>query len=103
MKGTKEMSRFTLYPAADTSRFGSREKYRFSQYINDWGFLTLSKTKRVLDPYFRFKLFSGAKFDPKKFEEDREKVLNYYNSQGYRDAQIVDTALTRSKKREPQY
>ena len=97
MKGTKEMSRFTLYPAADTSKFGSREKYSFNQYIHDWGFLTLSKTKRVLDPYFRFKLFSGAKFDPKKFEEDREKVLNYYNSQGFRDAQIVDTALYRSK------
>lgn len=97
MKGTKEMSRFTLYPTADTSRFGTREKYSFSEYTSDWGFLSMSKTKRLIDPYFRFKLFSGAKFDPKKFEEDREKVLDYYNAQGYRDAQIVDTALYTSK------
>ena len=97
MKGTKEMSRFTLYPTSDTSRFGTREKYSFSEYTSDWGFLSLSKTKRVIDPYFRFKLFSGAKFDPKKFEEDREKILDYYNSQGYRDAQIIDTALYSSK------
>jgi outer membrane protein insertion porin family len=97
MKGTKEMSRFTLYPTSDTSRFGSREKYSFSEYTRDWGFLSLSETKRLIDPYFRFKLFSGAKFDPKKFEEDREKILDYYNAQGYRDAQIIDTAIYNSK------
>jgi outer membrane protein insertion porin family len=97
MKGTKEMSKFTLYPSRDTSRFGPKNIPSFSQYVKDWGFLSLSKTKRVLDPYFRFKLFSSAKFDTKKFEEDREKILRYYNSQGYRDAQILDTAITASK------
>ena len=62
--------------------------------MHDWGFLSLTKTKRLLDPYFRFKLFSGAKFDPKKFEEDKIKILDYYNSIGYRDAQIVaDTTI----------
>jgi outer membrane protein insertion porin family len=97
MKGTKEMSRFTLHPVRDTSRFGAKEVYNFKEYTGDWGFLSLSKTKRLVDPYFRFKLFSGAKFDPKKFEDDREKVIDYYNSQGYRDAQIVDTAIYTSK------
>jgi outer membrane protein insertion porin family len=98
MKGTKEKSRFTLYSSSDTSRFGTREKYSFRQYVKDWGFLSLSKTKKVADPYFRFKLFSGAKFDAKKFEEDREKVLDYYNAQGYRDAQIIDTAIYVNKR-----
>jgi outer membrane protein insertion porin family len=97
MKGTKEMSRMTLYPSRDTSRFGARDVPTFKEYVKDWGFLSLSKTKRVLDPYFRFKLFSSAKFDTKKFDEDRDKVIRYYNSQGYRDAQIVDTAITASK------
>lgn len=97
MKGTKEMSRLTLYPTRDTSRFGVKHIPSFKEYVKNWGFLSPSQTKRVLDPYFRFKLFSSAKFDPKKFDEDREKVLNYYNSQGYRDATIVDTAITTSK------
>lgn len=97
MKGTKEMSRFTLHPPNDSSPFGTKEKYSFSKYTRDWGFLTVSKTKQLVDPYFRFKLFSSAKFDPKKFEEDREKLLNYYNAQGYRDAQITDTAIYTSK------
>ncbi len=97
LKGTKEMSRLTLRPVSDTSRFGAREKYTFSEYTKDWGFLSLSKTKRLIDPWFRFKLLSSAKFDPKKFEEDKERLLEFYNSQGYRDAQLVDTAISASK------
>jgi outer membrane protein insertion porin family len=97
MKGTKEMSKLTLYPSRDTSRFGEKNIPSFHEYMHDWGFLSPSKTKRLLDPYFRFKLFSSAKYDPKKFEEDREKILKYYNSQGYRDAQIVDTAIYTGK------
>jgi outer membrane protein insertion porin family len=93
MKGTKEMSRFTLFPTYDTGRFGYKNTPSFKEYMKDMGFLSPSKTKRVLDPYFRFKLFSSAKFDPKKFEEDREKIIRYYNSQGYRDAQIIDTNI----------
>lgn len=96
MKGTKEMSKFTLYPSKDTTRFGPKNIPSFHEYMQDWGFLSPSKTKRVLDPYFRFKLFSSAKFDAKKFEEDREKILSYYNSQGYRDATLVDTAISTS-------
>lgn len=89
MKGTKEMSKLTLYPDETKSPYGENKPFSFSQYMRDWGFLSLSKTKMLLDPYFRFKLFSGAKFDDKKFEEDKDKVLDYYNSMGYRDAQIV--------------
>ena len=96
MKGTKEMSRFTLYPVKDTSRYGEKDRMSFNEYVRDWGFLSMSKTKRVLDPYFRFKLFSSAKFDQKKFDEDREKILDYYNSRGFRDAQIVEYDTTKS-------
>ncbi|MBL0233668.1 MAG: outer membrane protein assembly factor [Chitinophagaceae bacterium] len=94
MKGTKEMSKATLFPDSTYSPYGETKPYSFKQYIKDWGFLTLSKTKRVVDPYFRFKL-SGAKLDNKKFDEDKEKILDYYNSLGYRDAQIIgDTIIS---------
>ena len=71
----------------------------FKEYVNDWGFLSFTKTKEFLDPYFRFKLFSSAKFNAKKYEEDKEHILDYYNSQGYRDAAIVaDTQYYNSTK-----
>ena len=94
MKGSKEMSKITLHDDEIPSPYGENKPFSFNQYMRDWGFLSLSKTKRLLDPYFRFKLLSGAKYDQKKYEADKEKVLDYYNSIGYRDAQIVeDTAL----------
>ncbi|KIC92141.1 outer membrane protein assembly factor [Flavihumibacter sp. ZG627] len=90
MKGTKEMTRISLYPEKDSSSFGVKKPMEFGEYMRDWGFLSLSKTRDYLDPYFRFKLFSSAKFNQKKFDEDKEKVLEYYNSMGYRDANIVE-------------
>ncbi len=95
MKGTKEMSKFTLKAAETPSPYGDTKPFSFNQYMRDWGFLSLSKTKRLLDPYVRFKLFSGAKYNAVKFEEDKNKVLDYYNSLGYRDAQIIaDTIIS---------
>jgi outer membrane protein insertion porin family len=93
LKGTNERTKLTLNPPETKSPFGENKSLTFGEYVKDFGFLSLSKTKALLDPYFRFKLFSSAKFDRKKFEEDLQSVLNYYNSLGYRDAQIIDTAL----------
>ncbi len=93
MKGTKEMSKVTLDADNTPSPYGTTKPFSFKEYVKEWGFLSLSKTKKILDPYFRFKL-SGAKFNPTKFEEDKNKVLDYYNSQGFRDAQIItDTTI----------
>ncbi len=94
MKGTKEMPRFTLYPISVPNPYSdTTKKLTFKQYINSVGFLSLSKTKEILDPYVRLKLSSG-KFSDKKFLEDKEHVLDYYNAQGYRDVVIVgDTTI----------
>ncbi len=99
MKGTKEMSKISLHPDKGVipSPYGEKTRASFNEYIRDWGFLSVSKTKELLDPWFRFKL-SGGKFDAKKFEEDKEKVLDYYNSIGYRDAQIVDDTIYATNK-----
>lgn len=93
MKGTKEMSKFTLFPTKYQSPYGNTRALTFKDYVNDWGFLSLTKTKQVLDPYVRFKLFSSAKFNPVKYEEDKQKLVQYYNSLGYRDAGIVEDTI----------
>jgi len=96
---TKEVTKLTLYPAKDSSSYGVVKPMTFQEYINGWGFLSYTRTKEVLDPYFRFKLFSSSKFNAKKYADDKEKILDYYNSQGYRDAVIVsDTLFYNSKK-----
>lgn len=97
MKGTKEMNRFTLHPEESSSPYGKTEKMSFGQYLKNFGFLSPSKTKALIDPYIRLK-FANSKFDQKKFDEDINKVIDYYNSIGYRDAQIVDTSVHTNEK-----
>lgn len=87
LKDTKEKSRFTLFPTYDQAQIVETHPYTFSEYLKDKGFLTFSKTKRVLDPYIRIKL-SSAKYDVKKYTDDKDKLLDYYNSLGFRDAAI---------------
>lgn len=97
MKGSKEMSKITTHPGESTSAYGKNERYSFGKYIKELGFLYPSKTKALLDPYIRLK-FSSSKFDQKKYEEDQIKVIEYYNSLGYRDAHIVsDTQYANDK------
>lgn len=40
-----------------------------------------------------WKIFSGGKFDAKKYEADKKKVIAYYRSLGFRDAAILKDSL----------
>ena len=88
LKGTKEMTRITLHPQEEKNVY-EVPKRSFKKYINQFGFLSVSKTLDALDPYFRFKLFASSKFNQSKFDEDKVSLINYYNTLGYRDASIV--------------
>lgn len=99
MKGTKEKAKLTLYRSHYESTYGARNDYSFQEYMNEWGFLHGTKTLEVLNPYFRPNIFASAKFSQKKYVEDKEKVLKYFNSKGYRDAQILaDTQVIQDGK-----
>lgn len=97
LKGTKEMTRLTVHPPVDTAGVLSGNHLTFKDYLRHQGFLSFTSTKELLDPYIRLKL-SSAKFNEKKYQEDKEKIIDYYNSLGYRDAAIVsDTQYYNSK------
>ncbi|MEN9371012.1 MAG: hypothetical protein RL152_569 [Bacteroidota bacterium] len=89
LKGIKESSRLTLFPDSVVSPYGEIPQLTKKEFIKDKDYLKPSKIKDFLDPWFRFKLFSSAKFNEKKYIEDKEKILEYYNSLGYRDANIL--------------
>jgi len=91
---TKEKSRLRFKAEEIPAVYGEIKRPTLNEYLENYGFLYPSKTKAFLDPYFRFRPFSGAKFERSKYEEDKDKILNYYNSLGYRDAQIVADTQT---------
>ncbi|MEO9023118.1 MAG: POTRA domain-containing protein [Ginsengibacter sp.] len=99
MKGTKEKSRFTLFPSVDFNVYDTTKKNHlsFNEYLHQNGYLIPSATKEVLDPYFRFKFLSSSKFNEKKYSDDKAKILDYYNSLGFRDATILDDTTYNDK------
>ncbi|GAB4401648.1 MAG: outer membrane protein assembly factor BamA [Microscillaceae bacterium] len=44
-------------------------------------------------PKNRFRLFASSKFIRAKFEEDKKKLITFYRSQGFRDAQILQDSV----------
>ena len=87
LKEIHEKSRMTLYPINDKPVIVKTTPYTFEEYLQEKGYLTFTKTRKILNPYIRIKL-SGSKYNPKKYEEAKDNLLNYYNSLGFRDAVI---------------
>ncbi|UOQ81055.1 outer membrane protein assembly factor [Hymenobacter sp. 5414T-23] len=52
------------------------------------------KTKEKKFPKF----FNSGKFQRAEFEEDKKKLIDFYNAQGYRDAVVVSDSLERDDK-----
>jgi outer membrane protein insertion porin family len=52
------------------------------------------KTKEKKFPKF----FNSGKFQRTEFEEDKKKLIDFYNAQGYRDAVVVSDSLARDDK-----
>jgi len=73
LKGTKEMTRITLFPDSAVSPYGPIKTFSAKEFIKNWGFLKPSQIRDFMDPWFRFKLFASAKFDEKKISGGQRK------------------------------
>jgi len=87
LKEVHEKMRLTLFPINDKAVIVKTSPYTFEKYMSEKGFLTFTKTRKILNPYTRLSL-SSAKFNIKKYEESKDNLLDYYNSLGFRDAVI---------------
>ena len=99
MKDTKEMSKITLFPDRIYDPYNdTTHGPGFRSYLREAAYLRPSVSKEYLDPYFKIKLFGNSKYNPVKYEDDKNKVVNFYNSKGFRDVQIEhDTVISNAK------
>ncbi|MFZ4542426.1 MAG: outer membrane protein assembly factor BamA [Saprospiraceae bacterium] len=54
----------------------------------------MEKTKR------KARIFSASKYLDKEYQEDKKKIIKYYNKVGYRDARIINDSVWRVKKKD---
>ena len=50
--------------------------------------------KAFLAEHFKPNVFAGSKFIKSDYDEDKQKLIAYYNSKGYRDAEILSDTIT---------
>jgi outer membrane protein insertion porin family len=95
MKSTHERPRFSLHRTVLYNVFTFKPKEFFdSSYVVD------KKTfKEFINDNVKLNLFASSKFIQTDFEDDKKKVIEFYNSKGYRDAEIVmDTVYAYDEK-----
>jgi len=49
--------------------------------------------KDYINRNFKLNFFSGSKYIPKEYRNDKDNVINFYQSKGYRDARIVNDSV----------
>ncbi len=84
MKGTHEYARITLHRAIISELLHFKPKEFFgSNHPVSW-----SEVKEFLSDNVKPNVFKGSKFIQADYEDDKKKIISYYNSKGYRDADI---------------
>lgn len=87
MKKTKEHPRFTLH------RTVIKELLHPTKYLRMGEPVTRKETKEFLNDNIKLNIFSSSKLIQSDYEEDKKKIIAFYNSKGYRDAEIVTDSI----------
>ena len=93
MKKTKEHPRFILHRTLLRSAFQPK-KYLGKPYAASW-----SDVREWLGSNIKLNVFASSKFIQSEFETDKQKVIDYYNSKGFRDAEIVEDSIYKHNNR----
>ncbi len=87
LKKTKEHARFTLHRTILRELF-SPSNYNHGRQKEDW-----RDVKGFINDNVKLNIFAGSKFIRSEYDEDKKKLVAYYNSHGYRDAEIVSDSI----------
>jgi outer membrane protein insertion porin family len=83
LKKTKEYPRITLHRTILSALFAPR-RFFGPTYKLGW-----KETKEFINENVKLNLFASSKFIKADYEDDKKRMVEYYNSKGYRDAEIV--------------
>jgi outer membrane protein insertion porin family len=92
LKKTHEYPRFTLHRAAVGWLFNLPRSLRAPR--DTASEMSWRPLKEFLNRHVKLNVFAGSKFIQSDFDEDKQKLIDYYNSQGYRDAEIISDTIT---------
>jgi outer membrane protein insertion porin family len=88
LKKTKEYPRFALHRTILQEIFHPKKYFGPPAEQSSW-----RDVKEFLNDNVKLNIFSSSKLIQTDYEEDKKKLIEYYNSKGYRDAEIVTDSI----------
>ncbi len=88
MKETHEKIKFDLDGLLRFKKNFARDSIK-PKWYHVIGNISPTRAWQYMDRYVNLNFFKTSKFKRDDYEGDKDKVIEYYNSQGYRDAYIV--------------
>ncbi len=92
--------RSQLKETREKVKFDLEEMFKFKKNMRDTNFrwykmadISPIKIYHYVDRFVNLNIFKASKFKAKEYEGDKQKLLDYYQSKGYRDARIVSDTM----------
>lgn len=88
MKGTKEKARFDVFNTGIIDKLRKKSDHIpvFRRIFKQSPLYVSGYTKNIIRP----KIFTTSKFKREDYENDKMKIIEFYNSKGFRDAKIIN-------------
>jgi outer membrane protein insertion porin family len=89
MKKTHERPRFSIHRAILNEIFHLKPREFFdSSYV-----VGRPEIEEFINDNVKLNMFSGSKFIKTDYDEDKKKLIEFYNTKGYRDAEIITDTI----------
>jgi len=92
MKKTKEHARVAVFKDV-YSRIADADAASVKNSIMHTDTASNEDVKNYINKNFKLNFFSGSKYIPKEYRNDKDQVIAFYNTKGFRDAKILTDSV----------
>jgi outer membrane protein insertion porin family len=92
MKKTKEFARVSVFKDV-YSRITDADAQSLKNSILHTDSASTEDVKNYINKNFKLNFFAGSKYIPKEYRNDKDNVISFYNSKGFRDAKILEDSV----------
>ena len=93
LKNTGERVRFNIASDLLAKGFYLLKPKHTKEFVTSKVEVSKKSLKQYINDHVKFNIFKSNKFIQNKYEEDKEALIAYYNSKGYRDAEIIQDTV----------
>jgi outer membrane protein insertion porin family len=94
MKGTHEHARVYIFKDL-VSRLLNANPKNIGNAVAQRNPVTNEEVKAYINRNFKLNFFNGSKFVKSDYRDDKKAIIDFYNSRGYRDAEILSDSIFR--------